>query len=130
MADWTGNDFLASLSLIGMLATESLKIAADVRGGERHDASSLEAAGCQVTPETYEALRRLASQYLRGERAGHTLQPTALLHEALFRVLKQPDDSWRDEAHVVAFAARAMRRTLISYGIARALDKQGGPDAT
>jgi len=82
---------------------------------------------CELSAETYEKLRRLAAQYLRTERAGHTLQPTALLHEAFLRVLKQPDHAWRDEAHVIAFAARAMRRILISYGVARTRDKRGGP---
>jgi RNA polymerase sigma factor (TIGR02999 family) len=84
---------------------------------------------CELSAATYEKLRRLAAEYLRSERAGHTLQPTALLHEAFLRVLKQPDHAWRDEAHVVAFAARAMRRILISYGIARTRDKRGGPSA-
>jgi RNA polymerase sigma-70 factor (ECF subfamily) len=75
---------------------------------------------------TYEKLRRLAAEYLKSERAGHTLQPTALLHEAFLRVLKRPDHFWRNETHLFAFAARAMRRVLISYGIARASDKRGG----
>jgi RNA polymerase sigma factor (TIGR02999 family) len=83
----------------------------------------------ELSTATYEKLRRLAAEYLRRERAGHTLQPTALLHEAFLRVLKQPDHAWRDEAHVVAFAARAMRRILISYGVARSRDKRGGPSA-
>jgi RNA polymerase sigma-70 factor, ECF subfamily len=83
----------------------------------------------ELSAETYEKLRRLAAQYLRSERAGHTLQPTALLHEAFLRVLKQPDHAWRDESHVVAFAARAMRRILISYGVARTRDKRGGPSS-
>jgi RNA polymerase sigma-70 factor (ECF subfamily) len=83
----------------------------------------------ELSAETYEKLRRLAAEYLRSERAGHTLQPTALLHEAFLRVLKQPDHAWRDEAHVIAFAARAMRRILISYGVARTRDKRGGPSA-
>jgi RNA polymerase sigma factor (TIGR02999 family) len=82
-----------------------------------------------LSTATYENLRRLAAEYLRRERAGHTLQPTALLHEAFLRVLKRPDHAWRDEAHVVAFAARAMRRILISYGVARTRDKRGGPSA-
>jgi RNA polymerase sigma-70 factor (ECF subfamily) len=82
---------------------------------------------CELSAETYENLRRLAAEYLRSERAGHTLQPTALLHEAFVRVLKRPDHAWRDEAHVIAFAARAMRRILISYGVARTRDKRGGP---
>src|SRR5439155_15416467 len=84
---------------------------------------------CELSAETYEKLRRLAAEYLRSERAGHTLQPTALLHEAFLRVLKQPDHAWRNEAHVIAFAARAMRRILISYGVARARGKRGGPSA-
>lgn len=84
---------------------------------------------CELSAATYEKLRRLAAEYLRSERTGHTLQPTALLHEAFLRVLKQPDDAWRDEAHIVAFAARAMRRILISYGVARSRDKRGGPSA-
>ena len=85
--------------------------------------------GVELSAETYEKLRRLAAQYLRSERAGHTLQPTALLHEAFLRVLKLPDHCWLDEGHVIAFAARAMRRILISYGVARARDKRGGPSA-
>jgi RNA polymerase sigma-70 factor (ECF subfamily) len=83
----------------------------------------------EVPAATYEKLRRLAAEYLRSERADHTLQPTALLHEAFLRVLKQPDHAWRNEAHVIAFAARAMRRILISYGVARARQKRGGPSA-
>ena len=83
----------------------------------------------ELPAATYEKLRRLAADYLRSERADHTLQPTALLHEAFLRVLKQPDHAWKDEAHVVAFAARAMRRILVSYGVARARQKRGGPAA-
>jgi RNA polymerase sigma factor (TIGR02999 family) len=80
----------------------------------------------ELSATTYEKLRRLAAEYLRSERAGHTLQPTALLHEAFLRVLKRPDHYWRSETHVIAFAARAMRRILISYGVARTRDKRGG----
>jgi RNA polymerase sigma factor (TIGR02999 family) len=80
----------------------------------------------QIPAATYEKLRRLAAEYLRSERPDHTLQPTALLHEAFLRVLKRPDHVWRNEAHVIAFAARAMRRILISYGVARTRQKRGG----
>jgi RNA polymerase sigma-70 factor, ECF subfamily len=83
----------------------------------------------QLSAATYEKLRRLAAECLRTERPGHTLQPTALLHEAFLRVLKQPDYAWKDEAHIVAFAARAMRRILMSYGVARTRYKRGGPSA-
>jgi len=81
----------------------------------------------ELSARTYEKLRRMAAEYLRSERAGHTLQPTALLHEAFLRVLKRPAHYWRSETHVIAFAARAMRRILISYGVARTRDKRGGP---
>jgi RNA polymerase sigma factor (TIGR02999 family) len=80
----------------------------------------------EMTRETYESLRRLAARYLSGERPDHTLQATALLHEALLRVLKQPESSWRNQAHLISFAGRAMRRILISYGVARTRDKRGG----
>jgi RNA polymerase sigma-70 factor (ECF subfamily) len=83
----------------------------------------------QIPASTYEKLRRLAAEYLRSERPDHTLQATALLHEAFLRVLKQPDHAWRNEAHVITFAARAMRRILISYGVARTRHKRGGPGA-
>ena len=79
--------------------------------------------------ETYDKLRRLAAHYLAGERVGHTLQPTALLHQAFIQVLKQPETTWQSDAHVVAFAARAMRRILVSYAIARSRQKRGGPEA-
>ena len=87
-------------------------------------------APVELSATTYEQLRCIAAEYLRSERAGHTLQPTALLHEAFLRVLKRPDHYWRSETHVIAFAARAMRRILISYGVARARDKRGGPSVT
>src|SRR5947208_16293216 len=93
---------------------------------EKSNASSgSENAG--IPAATYERLRRLAAEYLRSERPDHTLQATALLHEAFLRLLKRPDHAWRDEAHVIAFAARAMRRSLISYGVARTSDKRCGP---
>jgi RNA polymerase sigma-70 factor (ECF subfamily) len=110
------------------MAGEAVEVEHVTASAGNADASS-GAYTCELSAETYEKLRRLAAQYLKGERAGHTLQPTALLHEAFLRVLKQPDHSWRDEAHVIAFAARAMRRILISYGVARTRDKRGGTSA-
>src|SRR5205823_9155804 len=84
----------------------------------------------EMTRETYESLRRLAARYLSGERPDHTLQATALLHEALLRVLKQPESSWRNEAHMISFAGRAMRRILITYGVARTRDKRRSEEHT
>jgi RNA polymerase sigma factor (TIGR02999 family) len=82
-----------------------------------------------MPPERYETLRRLAASYLRNERVGHTLQPTALVHEAFIRLLEQTEVPWSNEEHFVALAARAMRRILINYGIARTRQKRGGHDA-
>jgi len=82
--------------------------------------------GIQIPVETYERLRRLAAEYLRTERPDHTLQATALLHEAFLRVLKRPAHVWRNQTHVIFFAARAMRRILIGYGVARTRQKRGG----
>ena len=80
----------------------------------------------EMPPERYETLRRLAATYLRDERPGHTLQPTALVHEAFLRLLEQTEVSWSNEEHFVALAARVMRRILINYGIARTRQKRGG----
>ncbi|MEP7071232.1 MAG: ECF-type sigma factor [Verrucomicrobiota bacterium] len=76
--------------------------------------------------ETYEELRRLAAEFLKNERAGHTLQATALVHDAFLRILKTEDFTLQDQGHLFAFAARAMRRILISYGVARTRQKRGG----
>ncbi len=92
------------------------------------DSSSVESRDKgEILAATYDRLRRLAAEYLRNERRDHTLQATALLHEALLRVLKRPHREWRDEAHVLALTARAMRRILISYAVARGRQKRGGP---
>lgn len=81
----------------------------------------------EMSAERYEALRRLAANYLRDERPGHTLQPTALVHEAFIRLLEQNKIPWSNEEHFTALAARAMRRILINYAIARTRQKRGGP---
>jgi len=100
--------------------------AKSVLSGERNVFGS---EGTRIPAASYEKLRRLAAEYLRTERPDHTLQATALLHEAFLRVLKRPDHAWRNQAHIIAFAARAMRRILISYGVSRASEKRGGPSA-
>src|ERR1041385_9342058 len=62
-----------------------------------------------LMPSVYEELRRLAADYLKGERPGHTLQPTALVHEAYLRLLRQGQTTWHNRAHVLGFGARIMR---------------------
>jgi RNA polymerase sigma factor (TIGR02999 family) len=75
----------------------------------------------------YQELRRLAAGLLRRERPGHTLQPTALVHEALLRLLR-PDalGGAQNRAQLLAAAARAMRRVLVDHARRRAADKRGG----
>jgi RNA polymerase sigma-70 factor (ECF subfamily) len=82
-----------------------------------------------LMPSVYEELRRLAADYLRGERPGHTLQPTALVHEAYLRLLRQGRTTWQNRAHVLGFGARIMRQILISHAIASTRLKRGGPDS-
>jgi RNA polymerase sigma factor (TIGR02999 family) len=76
----------------------------------------------------YPELRRLAGAYMRRERAGHTLQPTALVNEAFIRLSGEPRGGWQDRAHFIAVSAQAMRRVLVDHARARAARKRGGED--
>src|SRR3954452_5044127 len=82
-----------------------------------------------LMPNVYEELRRLAADYLRGERPGHTLQPTALVHEAYLRLLRQGRTTSQNRAPVLGLGARIMRQILISHAIASTRLKRGGPDS-
>ena len=78
-----------------------------------------------LTPLVYEELRRLARAQMRGERAGHTLVPTALVHEAFVRLVDARVD-WRDRTHFLSVAAVAMRRVLVDHARRRIAEKRGG----
>ena len=83
----------------------------------------------EMMPEVYEDLRRLAASYLRGERSEHTLQRTALVHEAYLRLADQHKEvDWQNRAHFLGIFARIMRQTLTNYAIARQREKRGGTD--
>ena len=79
-----------------------------------------------LMPLVYEELRRLARDYLRRERDGHTLQPTALVHEAYLRLVDDTQIQWQGRAHFFGVAARAMRRILVDHARARGSAKRGG----
>jgi RNA polymerase sigma factor (TIGR02999 family) len=79
----------------------------------------------QMMPVVYKELRRLAHYHLRSERAGHTLQTTALVHEVYLRLCGQDDLRWEDRAHFFALAAHMMRRILVDYSRRRGADKRG-----
>ncbi len=80
----------------------------------------------QLMPELYDELRRIAARAMRGEREGHTLQPTALVHEAYLRLGRSGSLAVSDRAHVLALAARVMRQVLVDHARARASAKRGG----
>ena len=86
------------------------------------DAAALD----HLMPVIYNELHRLASGYLRAERCGHTLQPTALIHEAYVQVRKLPEVDWTDRAQFIGLAAQAMRRILVRHARARRAEKRGG----
>jgi len=79
----------------------------------------------RIIPLAYAELRRLADVYLRGERPGHTLQPTALVHEAYLR-LREQHVEWQNPGQVLGIAARQMRRILVDHARARNRQKRGG----
>ena len=80
----------------------------------------------QLLPVVYDELRVLARSYLRRERADHTLQPTALVHEAYLKLVKGEAVTWQDRAHFFGIAARAMRQILVTHAEAKQAEKRGG----
>ena len=82
--------------------------------------------GHELQQTMYGELRRVAARYLRRERRNHTLQPTALVHEAWMRLQNQRDPQWQGRTHVLAVGAQAMRRLLVDHGRHQKRDKRGG----
>jgi RNA polymerase sigma factor (TIGR02999 family) len=79
-----------------------------------------------VLPLVYDELRKLAAHYLRRERPDHTLQPTALVHEAYMRLAAQDRVQWRNRSHFMGVAAQLMRRILVDHARANRAVKRGG----
>ena len=80
----------------------------------------------ELLPFVYKELRQLANSYLSRERANHTLQPTALVHEAYLRLIGQRKIEWQNRAHFFGVSARLMREILIEYARNRNRQKRGG----
>lgn len=80
----------------------------------------------QVIDHVYKDLRRRAAAYLKNERPEHTLQPTALVHEAFIKLVDKREIQWQDRNHFLAVAAQAMRRILVDHARSRKRDKRGG----
>ena len=85
-----------------------------------------DAAFDRLIPFVYEDLRRIAHRQLAGERVGHTLSTTAVVHEAYLQLVNQATATWRDRAHFFAVAARVIRHVLIDYARTRGRQKRGG----
>jgi len=86
------------------------------------DATALE----RLIPTVYQELRRMADRYLRAESAGHSLQPTALVHEAYLRLIDQTQVEWQNRAHFFGVAAQMMRRILVDHARSKQREKRGG----
>jgi len=83
-------------------------------------------ASSQLVPLVYERLRRIAAAHFKREGPGHSLQPTALIHEAYLRLVKAGTGPWNSREHFYAIASVVIRRLLIEHARARAADKRGG----
>jgi RNA polymerase sigma factor (TIGR02999 family) len=85
-----------------------------------------EGAPARLMPLVYEELRRRAADYLRRERPDHTLQATALVHEAYLKMVDQSRANWKDRAHFASVAAQLMRRILVQHARTHNAEKRGG----
>ncbi|MHC4428876.1 MAG: sigma-70 family RNA polymerase sigma factor [Planctomycetota bacterium] len=95
------------------------QILRDVAGGDRSALDDLLSA-------VYNDLRALSARHMEGERANHTLQPTALVHEVWMRLIDQRSVQWRDRAHFLSLASQLMRRILVDHARGRHSAKSGG----
>lgn len=102
---------------------EVTKLLLDLRSGSKQ-------AEERLIVLVYDQLRQLAASYLRAERADHTLQPTALVHEAYLRLVKVKDTDWKNRAHFFAVAATIMRHILVDHARNRCAKKREGVNAT
>lgn len=103
-------------------SSEITRLLGDLTGGNHAVVDSL-------MPLVYDELRVLAHRQMQRERADHTLDATALVHEAYFRLVKNERLDWQSRARFLSMAAIAMRRILVDYARRRATDKRGGGDA-
>lgn len=98
---------------------EVTRLLLELSGGNRE-------AVDELTPLLYRELKRIAAAQLRRERPGHTLQVTALVHEAYLKLVEQRGVTWQNRAHFFGVAAQAMRRILLDYAKGRSRGKRGG----
>jgi len=85
-----------------------------------------QSAAGELFPVVYGELKKIAERYMRRERKEHTLQPTALVHEAFVRLIELRNLEWQDRTHFFALSAQMMRRILVNYALARGAGKRRG----
>jgi RNA polymerase sigma factor (TIGR02999 family) len=102
---------------LAFVSTPVPKLLEKVRSG---DTSALH----ELTPALYKELHRIASRHLSRERPNHTLQATALVHEAYLKLFDKAERTFADEVHFLAVASRVMRQVLVDYARSRATDKR------
>lgn len=105
----------------GMGETSAQGVTRLLREAQAGDRAALD----ELLPLVYRELRQLASRHLSGERPGHTLQPTALVHEVYLKLVDQHSVDWRNRAHFFGLAAEMMRRILVNHAVSRRAQKRG-----
>jgi RNA polymerase sigma factor (TIGR02999 family) len=101
---------------------ESNDVTQLLKAWSRGDSEALE----ELTPKVYRELRRMAANHMRKEKAGNTLQATALVHEVFLRLVEVDSVTWQDRAHFFAVSANMMRRILVDRARAKGMSKRGG----
>jgi RNA polymerase sigma factor (TIGR02999 family) len=105
-----------------MVAPSSSEVTGLLRAWGQGDEEALH----KLMPLVYDQLHAAAHRYMAGERVGHTLQTTALIHETYLRLVEIQHVDWRDRAHFLAICAQLMRRILIDFARSRGYQKRGG----
>ena len=101
--------------------TENLEMTQLLKKAQAGDRESLD----RLLPIVYDELRRVAAKQLRSERENHTLQATALVHEAYLRLIEQREVDWENRRHFFSIAAEMMRRILVNYAVQKKAEKRG-----
>ncbi len=105
-----------------MVAPSSSEVTKYLQAWNQGDEAALE----KLMPIVYNELRKLARSYMRRERSGHTLQATALVHEAFLRLIDQNAVTWQNRAHFFGIAAQMMKRILVNHEVSRRAAKRSG----
>jgi RNA polymerase sigma-70 factor (ECF subfamily) len=119
MTATSGQSFEMEMLIMGSPPTDVTVLLAELTGGDQGAAEKL-------VPLVYDELKRLAKSYMRRERPDHTLQGTALVHEAYLKLVKQRSVHWQSRTHFFGIAAHLMRRILIDHARGHLREKRGG----